>query len=566
MFKNIGELKNLELKKEKQLIPLDKIKNGINCLDDFIVFKKGNDIKVYDRICDHNGGKIISRENKHVCPIHNWVFDPKNGAYKNGIKKKEKNYKIQKNEIIIEDTQKTPEITKLNVESKVKIRFFNHAFLIVETENFKFATDPWSFGPAFNSGWWLKFKTKSDWETELNSCSFIYISHNHPDHLHPLTLSKVKKNMPIVVPNFTTNSTGIYIESLGFKKIHYLDLNKEYNLEKTNLVLSLLKSGDFREDSGIYFSIGSFSGLFSVDASMINFGRLPKVDLLAAAFAGGASGYPLIYDNIGKKEKKLIAERNKIFIFQKKKEMLKKTEAKYFLPYAGFFKSTLKRDNEIEIINPKNSIMDYDSLCKKLNINLLNVEKNDEYYFENKKLTHQQVNPSKSLNDISEEKYLEYYKKNYKKIDEEYIKNYFVDSMFQDNLILFVSLVDDNFNNSKLDFKIDFTNKNIRYLKIKKFEVSKLKSNKKNKILHLKIRKESFLNTIYNKSPWEDLAIGFQCRAKRFPNIYNAKFWYHFTNKYITDKNIRFSSDCSNCESITTFFDNQMYENKIEKN
>ena len=63
----------------------------------------------------------------------------------------------------------------------MKIRFFNHAFLQIETKDFKFATDPWAIGPAFNTGWWLKFKTKKDWIEELNSCNFIYISHG-PDH------------------------------------------------------------------------------------------------------------------------------------------------------------------------------------------------------------------------------------------------------------------------------------------------------------------------------------------------------------------------------------------------
>ena len=87
----------------------------------------------------------------------------------------------------------------------------------------------------------------------------------------------------------------------------------------------------------------------------------------------------------------------------------------------------------------------------------------------------------------------------------------------------------------------------------------------KNRILYLKCRKESFLNTVYNKEPWEDLSIGFQCKVMRFPNIYNAKFWYHFTNKYITKKNVRLASECSSCESINTFFDKQLFA-KEEKN
>ena len=84
---------------------------------------------------------------------------------------------------------------------------------------------------AFNTGWWLKNKTKNDWLKELNSCSFIYISHNHPSHLHPLTLSKVRKDMPIIVPNFISDSTGRYVESLGFKNIERLEFQKEYQFK-----------------------------------------------------------------------------------------------------------------------------------------------------------------------------------------------------------------------------------------------------------------------------------------------------------------------------------------------
>jgi CMP-N-acetylneuraminate monooxygenase len=66
------------------------------------------------------------------------------------------------------------------------------------------------------------------------------------------------------------------------------------------------------------------------------------------------------------------------------------------------------------------------------------------------------------------------------------------------------------------------------------------------------------LNTIYNKEPWEDLSIGFQCKIERNPNEYNTKFWYHFTNKYITNKNIRFSSPCYSCDSINQIMDSQL--------
>ena len=65
----------------------------------------------------------------------------------------------------------------------------------------------------------------------------------------------------------------------------------------------------------------------------------------------------------------------------------------------------------------------------------------------------------------------------------------------------------------------------------------------------------AFLNTIYNKEPWEDLSIGFQSKIIRYPNQYNLKFWYYFTNEYITQKKVRSFTECQNCEKITQLFD-----------
>ena len=309
MFKLI---KNLDYKIEKNYIKikLDEIKLDLSYYKTTIV-KKDKKYSVYDRICDHNNGRIISKDNQHVCPIHNWKFDPISGTYVNGFKKKGRKFKLNKNFLEVENLKEVPKISQIEGKEKTKIRFFNHAFLKVEGKNFSFATDPWAFGPAFNTGWWLKHKTKADWADELNSCSFIYISHNHPDHLHPLTLSKLKKNIDIIVPKFTTDSTGLYLEELGFKNIHRLEFATEYRFRNTKLMLSILKSGDFREDSGIYFSNGDFDCLFSVDTSSINFDRLPNVDLFASSFAGGASGFPLMFETLKKEEKRKILIKNK---------------------------------------------------------------------------------------------------------------------------------------------------------------------------------------------------------------------------------------------------------------
>ena len=76
------------IKKELDFLALDEIKEGINNFNKFIIYKKEKSINVYDRKCNHAGGKILSRKNDHVCPYHNWKFFPETGLYKNGLKKK----------------------------------------------------------------------------------------------------------------------------------------------------------------------------------------------------------------------------------------------------------------------------------------------------------------------------------------------------------------------------------------------------------------------------------------------------------------------------------------------
>ena len=562
MLEKIGKLENLK-SIEKYKVDLNKLSEGTNLFENFIIFKNKKRFKIYNRICDHAGGKIISKNGETICPVHQWKFNPGTGFYQNGIKKKELNFSINNNIIEIEILKLKPKIVNFsNKNHNTKIRFFNHAFLKFFGKDFSFSVDPWAIGPAFNTGWWLKYATKNDWLENLNNSDFIFISHNHPDHLHPLTLSKINKNIPIFVPNFLTDSTGKYIEDLGFKKIFRLEFNEQYNLKGTDLVISVLKSGDFREDSGIYFSNGSFEGLLSVDAQMLNFERFPNVNFYGGSFAGGATGYPLMFENYKPKERVKISLKDKNFLRMKKLQDLKKIKPNYFMPYAGFFEEKLNRDSKIKKNNQKNSIEDYLSFCKKNKIELLNVLKNDYFEFNGKVIQKASNLKKEFTKDLKKEDYLNYFKSQYNKIDLAYIKEYFLNSKFKDNLHLYILLSDDNFKSLGENYLIKFENLEIKFKKISNFKRSSKQNDKGNRKLILKVRKESFLNTIYNKLPWEDLLVGFQCKVLRSPNVYNYNFWHHFTNVYTTSKNVRSITKCGACTKLTQFFDNNIYNSK----
>ena len=152
-------------------------------------------------------------------------------------------------------------------------------------------------------------------------------------------------------------------------------MNYEYKYKKNDLNICILKSGDFREDSGLYFSIGNFTSLLNVDSNSINFNRLPNCTFYASSFGGGASGYPLMFDNYDIKDKLSIVKKNKNFHKIVQQKNLLAIRPKYFFPYASFFEEKLKRDEFVKKNNIKNEIRSYENFCNKEQIKLLNTEK-----------------------------------------------------------------------------------------------------------------------------------------------------------------------------------------------
>jgi len=87
----------------------------------------------------------------------------------------------------------------------------------------------------------------------------------------------------------------------------------------------------------------------SVDCSSPNSLKLPKVDLLLSDFAGGSSGFPVCFEG-GRYDEGWSApfiknERKKLI--ERKKATCRLVEAKYYIPFAGYFAEAHPSDAQI---------------------------------------------------------------------------------------------------------------------------------------------------------------------------------------------------------------------------
>ena len=535
MFSSQGNLIYKSIN-NKNSFPISDLEDGVNFTKEFIIYKDEELIKVYSRKCDHNGGKLCKLEGKIACPLHGWEFNPESGSYNNiQITKKEEDFYIDEDHIIMPFKQEVLLLPHVDKDYEISVELLSHACLLFKSKDFSFATDPWIEGFAFSSGWWTSQFPPRNWQDELNDVDFIYISHNHPDHLNQFTLEKIRKDMHFIVPAFANDSVRKLLNRFGFKNISSFDFNNYYKFKDTDLFFTILKSGDFREDSGFYFTYGNFSCLATVDSNDLNFLKFPdNVSLFCSSFAGGASGYPLCFSSVREEDKSQIIKRNTNAIKSIVKGQIKICNPSYFLPYAGFFSERAPRDSYVMNLNKKNKTSDYVESLNTIEVDVLDTSLSDSFLFHGEKI--KEIKKLERLDHFSEDP-VEFYKKEFSdiKITNNFIQQFFKNSKFKDNLKVYFELTNDNFSETNRYILVDFSKETI--VNFETFDWDAIRDlyvkNSEIRHLHIKAREDSFSWVLKNNMPFEDLSIGFQCRIDRIPDIYNVKFWNHFTNVYI---------------------------------
>src|ERR1700757_2714194 len=108
----------------------------------------------------------------------------------------------------------------------MKIRFVSHASFSVESTGTTLLCDPWLFGKAFNEGWALLSPAAAvPWER----INYIWISHQHPDHLHFPTLRSIasehRKRLIMLYQKHASERIPIVLRGLGYPNVQELRLN-----------------------------------------------------------------------------------------------------------------------------------------------------------------------------------------------------------------------------------------------------------------------------------------------------------------------------------------------------
>lgn len=535
---------------EEVALKLEELKAGINDVKNYIVHldEDHNINYVINKVCDHAGGRLIVRGQQAVCPMHDWRLDLNTLLYNNShVCKETVPYRLTEDgEVVIEGAHSSlSNPFKPDKKGSVSMRWLNHATVFVECNGISLITDPWLFGPAFMTGWWLAEPSPQDAIELMKRADYVFVSHNHPDHLHAETLALLPRDKTILTPNFNSKSSEQFLQNLGFTQVKAVDFSVLFELT-TCFQFSILKSGDFRDDAGLYICANGHELLLTVDSNALNAHVLPKgVDLLMTSFAGGASGFPLCYEDYTEEEKIAIIKRNRNAVRSVVLKYVQETSPQYYMPYAGMFSEYAARDKHIKSLNKKNKVADYEKLLERLPVTIIKPNSGNLIEFVDGVLN------SRTIDTILLEKedntfYIDKIKEEFT-FDAATIIQYLKASGFRSKQIVQIVPTDDTFHNITNEIVFaDFYNDEYKVIA----EEDLLNQLEGFRVMQLRIRSEIIMCVVENHLPWEDMSIGFQMRASRFPNDYESDFWYHFTNIYIAKENFRFSSYCGSCTIV----------------
>ena len=109
----------------------------------------------------------------------------------------------------------------------MKIRFVSHASFSIESKETTLLCDPWLFGKVFNNGWALLSPAAAvPWER----INYVWISHQHPDHLHFPTLRSVapehQKRLVMLYQKHASQRIPMVLRGLGYANVQQLRLNR----------------------------------------------------------------------------------------------------------------------------------------------------------------------------------------------------------------------------------------------------------------------------------------------------------------------------------------------------
>lgn len=315
---------------------------------DWLVSVSNGIARIFFNKCPHHGQPLKASNSRYVCTGHNWVFDATGeNLVKNGQCLEEFfDFKIDSNLCTLNWFEETRKISHSEILENLEIAFHSHACLELKSEDFTLITDPWT-KPSTYDGNWVHWPDRIN--IRMNKPSAIVVTHEHPDHFHEESLLDFELDTLIIIPNYLNLNLRNRLQYMGFSNLVVLNYNEVFEVT-SGVEIKFLRPSSKWEDAILDLNFFGFRWLNINDAGYISSENLlaSRYDLITAAFDVFASDYPMMWSGVNSKMIDTHIRSSKASALSHLLRLSIIADARYFLPFASFWRLNPSRFEELE--------------------------------------------------------------------------------------------------------------------------------------------------------------------------------------------------------------------------
>jgi CMP-N-acetylneuraminate monooxygenase len=504
---------------------------------------------LYSAICPHQHN-IVSEfhENFWKCPSHDWTFETNTGKSINAPQKCLTKFLVEENNgsLFVTLPEKIKNKIKQLSGKKIppKITVVGSAALLIQWESFNIICDPWIEGPAV-FGSWITYPPSNLTIDDLPKIDAILISHEHSDHFHQFTLSKLDKKIPVYVPDVDNERLSSRLDKLGFENIISLHSGTPQKIQN-EIQITSFNSGSVWSDNIFYIQLGNFS-ILNINDAGFNWAiknTIDSVDLLCIQFSPG-SGFPTTWTHLDEQSKLEIMNSRNQGMLRMIKQITELMNPEFILPFANFNTLYLSEHQKYVKMQPKNTPNDIVNLFKDNNhVKVIDIFPGESWDGKNNSFDTQTDHDKFYDND-----FMFSYLNNPKRYDEneKFIpKNFELE--FNEIKNYFEGFSDSKLTQSIGDYTIQLISKDKEksidcIIEFKEGSVTCSKNNNNKFHMSMLCPGGIIQEIIRNDLSWDELQAGYWAVYERHPDVYNIALWQLFHAPWQARKNYLSTQD-----------------------
>lgn len=222
----------------------------------------------------------------------------------------------------------------------MRVTYYGQACTLIEAAGIRILTDPWLTEGAYFGTWFhthlLADAGVSPQVVARRGVDYLFISHEHQDHLDPATIRHLPHDVPVLICKFPTSKFRERLEALGLTNIREVASGEAVELDR-DVKVTIFGTAEYTNDSALLVEAEGFT-VFNETDCKLGYDDLKRlaargIDIGFYMFSG-ANWYPIMYDYPEPEMLDRVRARRRALV-QSFVQRVKLTKPKLAVPAAG---------------------------------------------------------------------------------------------------------------------------------------------------------------------------------------------------------------------------------------